>query len=107
MIGTSGGLSDITQLAGESAADARVTDPATESPEVLGMAVAGEQEAKPGMAQAAEEPMAHLAQPAGEVATINKAAEPATGYAELLGVAGAGKKGPHSGAIEDGREAQG
>ena len=98
--GMPSGFSALTQPAAKSAGDASAPGPTTESPELHGTAAAGQEEAEPKMAEAAEEPGACLAQPAGEAAAIDKAAEPATGDAELLGVAGSGEKGAHDGELE-------
>ena len=84
-----GVLSYMTQPAGDSAADAKVTEPAVESPQLLGVAGAGENEEAPHNKSPEDQgkPEGHPAQPAEGAASEAKVTEPASESLHLLGVA--------------------
>ena len=88
-------LSRMTQAAGPAAGDAKVTEPAPESPELQGVAGAGEQKAPPQESAGAEGAAANYhTQGTGQPAE-DTAAEPAMAAPELLGIAAAGEQGSH------------
>ena len=84
-----GALSHMTQPAGESAADAKVTEPAVESLQLLGVAGAGEKEEAPHIKSPEDQgiPKGHPAQPAEGAASDTRVTEQATESSHLLGVA--------------------
>lgn len=88
-------LSQMTQPAGAAAGDAKVTEPAMESPELLGVAGAGEQQTQPKESTGADGAAANYhTQGTGQPAE-DSAAEPAMAAPELLGIAAAGEQGSH------------
>ena len=99
----SAGLSHMTQPAGKSAGDAKATEPAKESPELLEMAGAGENKTQPKEGADAELTSANYhTQGTGQPAE-DSAAEPALADPELLGMAGAGE---HKTQPKEGAEAE-
>ena len=94
-------LSHMTQPGVASASDAKVTEPATESPELLGVAGAGEQKTQPGDSAEPEVAAANYhTQGTGQPGEEDSAAEPAMAAPELLGVPAAGHQGLQHATIE-------
>ncbi len=91
----------MTQPGVASAGDAKVTEPATESPELLGVAGAGEQKTQPGESAEPEVAAANYhTQGTGQPGEEDSAAEPAMAAPELLGVPAAGPQGLQHATIE-------